>query len=87
MAALSDANEANEEALVREVEKAVEYCPACTCSALNQCDRPKVTWDNEFGDSGEYRYRFKWDYKKARDAYLNEMRREEVAEYQIRRGI
>lgn len=79
MAALSDANESNEAQLVEAVAKIVEHCPACVCSVLNQCDRPKVTWDNEFGDSGEHRYRFKWDYAKARDAYLNEQRREEAS--------
>ena len=72
MAALSDTDEGNEAQLVEAVAKAVEYCPACTCAALNQCDRPVLEWEDEYGDSGKYKYRFKWDYKKARDAYLNE---------------
>ena len=80
MAALADVDKGTEEKLIQAVANAVDHCPACICSALNQCDRPILEWDNEYGDSGKYKYRFEWDYKKARDEYLNDQRREEASE-------
>lgn len=82
MAALSDVTDATEAALIAPISEAVEGCPACICAALRQSDTTRETDYKTFeGNVCQHKTRhwFSWDYKKARDEWMDEQRREEVS--------
>ncbi len=74
MVALREIDDSTEEALTKQLEEVTGGCPACMLTALLQAPLPMVEWDNpgEYhfgtfheGSHSEYRFRVKWDFKKA----------------------
>lgn len=81
---LETIEEDNEKELTEKVREFVEGCPACMCAIFMQASLPRVrfesmSWTGDDPIEGSYQYRVSFNYAKERDAYLEEMRREEVS--------
>ncbi|AHF94038.1 hypothetical protein OPIT5_03970 [Opitutaceae bacterium TAV5] len=77
VALLEGVDASNEAERVKEVEKAADFCPACTLAAIYQ--GPTRVFDAEGfdGQIEEIHFRPSYDYKKAMDEYMRDLRAEE----------